>query len=213
MNRQTKTVALTLFLILAALSAASILTSLVPAKGASVPLILSWVLLLLAVFVTASIMWPEVKGAPWVPTSGRLVSRVLEMANLKQGEVLYDLGSGDGRIIIAAARDFGATAVGVEIEPFRAFWSRFKISQLHLSGKAKIVRRNFFDVDLKDADVVVLYLLQATNNKLQLKLERELKPSSRVVSVVWQFAGWELIRRDEKEMIFVYKPRTADSAN
>ena len=90
------------------------------------------------------------------------------------------------------------------------FYSRLKISRLHLQDKVKILRSNFFNIRLGEADVVVLYLLQQTNNKLQYKLESELKPSCRVVSVVWKFEGWEIIRADEEEMIFVYKPHSRD---
>lgn len=211
MNRQSKTVALTLLLIIAAVSAATYFTFTMPTSSWNAPLIISWTFLVVALIATVSIMWPEFTGAPWVPTSGKLVKKVLEMAELKKGEVLYDLGSGDGRFVIAAARDFGATAKGIEIDPFRVLWSRLRIFVLHLGRNARILRSNFFNIDLRDADVVIMYLLQETNNKLQSKLESELRPGSRVVSVVWQFAGWELIRRDEKEMIFVYKPRTLRS--
>ncbi len=208
MNRQSKTVLATLVLIIAGLSAAVILTLSVPTNS-SMALILSWIVLLVAVITTVSVMLPEVKGAPWVPTSSKIVNKVLAIAELKPGEVLYDLGSGDGRIVIAAARDFGVRAVGIEIDPFRVFYSRLRISLLHLQDKARIVRANFFDIQLGEADVVVLYLLQQTNNKLQRKLERELiKPNYRVVSVVWKFEGWEVIRCDDKEMIYVYKPRS-----
>jgi SAM-dependent methyltransferase len=191
------------------LSATTILTLSLSTQGLTAPLIVSGAALLVAVVAYASILVPEVKGAPWVPTSRKLVGKILAMAELKPGELLYDLGSGDGRIVITAARDFGARAAGIEIDPFRILYSRLRISQLRLKDKARIVRGNFFNIDLRDADVVVLYLEQETNNKLQRKLERELtKPNCRVVSFVWKFEGWEVIKADEEEMIYVYRPRS-----
>ena len=144
-----------------------------------------------------------------MPTSTSLVKKILVMSEIKPGETLYDLGSGDGRLVIAAAKDFGAIAIGIEIDPFRVLYSRLKISRLRLDDKAKIVRRNFFDVDLRDADVVVVFLLKETMNNLQSKLERELAPNSRVVSELFQFDGLEVVNSDDIAKIYVYRPRAA----
>ena len=173
LNYQSKTVAEILILLFVVMSATIFLTLSMPTKSLNAPLIISGATLIVALVATASILVPAVKGAPWVPTSRKLVNKVLTMAELKPYELLYDLGSGDGRMVITAARDFGAKAVGIEIDPFRIFYSRLKISQLHLKDKVRIVRGNFFDINLGEADVVVLYLEQHTNNKLQVKLERE----------------------------------------
>jgi len=206
---QSKTVAEIVVLLVVVLSATTILTLSMPTKSLNAPLIFSGAALFVAVVISVSILAPEVKGAPWVPTSRKLVAKALTMAELKSGELVYDLGSGDGRIVIAATKDFGARAIGIEIDPFRVLYSRMKISQLHLQDRAKIVKGNFFNINFGDADVVVLYLLQQTNNRLQGKLEKELtKPNCRVVSVVWKFEGWDVIRADEEEMIYVYKPRS-----
>jgi SAM-dependent methyltransferase len=164
--------------------------------------------LIASTVIVSSIMLPQFTGAPWVPMSRGLMREILQMAELKPGELLYDLGSGDGRLVIAAARDLGARAIGIEIDPFRVLYSRLKIRQYHLQGRARIIERNFFNVDLKDADVVVTFLLQKTNDKLQQKLESEMtKPSCRVVSLVFQFKGWEELRVDKEQMIYVYRPR------
>jgi len=198
-----------LFYSVVGLGGATFLVLLGSARISTILLIPLVVTLLVAVVATSSIMLPEFTGAPWVPTSRELVSKILSMSELKPTELLYDLGSGDGRIVVAAAKDFGARSVGIEIDPFRVLYSRLKIFQLRLKN-AKIVRSNFFDVDLRDADVVVLFLLQDTNDKLQRKLERELsKPNCRVVSLVFHFKGWEVIRADEEEMIYIYKPHPA----
>jgi SAM-dependent methyltransferase len=173
-----------------------------------------WILILLvltlvsAAVAVSSIMLPQFTGAPWVPMSRKLVNEILMLADIKPGELLYDLGSGDGRLVIAAAKDFGARAIGIEIDPFRVFYSRLKIWQYHLGDLAKTVEKNFFGVDLRQADVVVTYLLQETNDRLQEKLETELtKPNCRVVSLVFQFKGWEEIRVHKELQIYVYRPR------
>jgi len=197
------------FFLVEGLGIAAIVALTLTIKSWSVPLILATLALLVALVTTASIMLPEFTGGPWVPVSRNLVGKILAMSELKPGELLYDLGSGDGRIVIAAARDFGARAVGIEIDPFRVLYSHLKILQLRLKDKARIVRGSFFNIDFRDADVVVLYLLPETNDKLQLKLEKELaKPNCRVVSVRFRLEGWEVIKADEKVRIYVYRPRS-----
>ncbi len=193
-------------LLVVVLSGTTILTLSVATTNLTIPVIISGAALVVAMIAAVSIMGPSVTGAPWVPTSRKLVTKVLEMAKLKPNELLYDLGSGDGRIVITAARDFGVRTVGIEIDPFRALYSRLKISQLHLKDKARIVRGSFYKIDLRNADVVILYLEQQTNNRLRSKLERELtKPDCRVVSVIFEFEGWQVINQDAEELIHVYK--------
>jgi predicted RNA methylase len=143
-------------------------------------------------------------GAPWSPTADKTVNKMLSMAGVKPGEVLYDLGSGDGRIIIAAAKKFQAKSVGVELNPLWFIWTTLKITVLGLRGKTKVVWTNFFSVDLSKADVVTLYLLQKTNCKLEPKLKEELKPGSRVVSHVYTFDDWNPVKADTKSQIYLY---------
>lgn len=211
-NRPSLVLPMILFYLVIILSGVFIVILLSSAEIYGLPLFISGAALLAALIAVSSVMLPEFSGAPWVPTHKEIVNKILEMSRLKPNEILYDLGSGDGRLVIAAARDFGANAVGVEIDPFRVIYSRFKIFQLGLAGKARIIRGNFFHVELQTADVVVLFLLQRTNDKLRRKLEQELlRPDCRVVSLVFQFQGWELLDADEEEMIYVYRPRRAMS--
>lgn len=211
-NRPSLVLPMILFYLVIILSGVFIVILLSSAEIYGLPLFISGAALLAALIAVSSVMLPEFSGAPWVPTHKEIVNKILEMSRLKPNEILYDLGSGDGRLVIAAVRDFGANAVGVEIDPFRVIYSRFKIFQLGLAGKARIIRGNFFHVELQTADVVVLFLLQRTNDKLRRKLEQELlRPDCRVVSLVFQFQGWELLDADEEEMIYVYRPRRAMS--
>lgn len=129
-------------------------------------------------------------GAPYVPLEPEVVERIMKMIKIKEGDVFYDLGSGDGRLVIAAAQR-GAMAYGVEFDFFRVWYSRWCIFLLGLSSRAKIIKSNFFEIDLSQADVVTAYLLQETNDKLLPKLERELKVGTRVVGVAFNFLKWK----------------------
>ena len=131
-------------------------------------------------------------GAPFVPLEPDVVERIMKMANVKKGDIFYDLGSGDGRLVIAAAQR-GAKAYGVEVDFFRVWYSRFCIFLFGLTGRASIIKSDFFKVDLSKADVVTAYLLQETNDKLFPKLEKEIKNGARVVGVAFNFPEWKPI--------------------
>ncbi len=154
--------------------------------------------------VSVSLLLSSLMGAPFIPTSGRKVKRMLELAKLKKGEKLYDLGAGDGRFVIAAAKQ-GVQAVGVEINPFQVWWCNLHIALLGLGKNAKVVRGNIFTYDVSDADVVICYLLPETNKRLQPILEKMLKPGTRVLTHVFRFHGWKLTDTDKKAYLYVYK--------
>ncbi|HUI01346.1 MAG TPA: hypothetical protein VLX56_06925 [Nitrososphaerales archaeon] len=158
------------------------------------------------VFVCVSFVLPFLTGAPWVPSSNEMVRKMLMLANVKPGEEVYDLGSGDGRVVILSAKEFGARSTGIEIDVFRALYSKLLIRLLGLQGKARVIWSSFYKVDLSRADVVTVYLLPETNNKLTPKLEEELRPTSRVVSHAFRF-DWPLLASDEAARIYVYNPR------
>jgi predicted RNA methylase len=129
---------------------------------------------------------------------------MLKLAEVKPGDTVYDLGSGDGRVIIDAARLFGANAVGIEIDFLRFLWTKVKIIYLGLSGKVNILHGNFFNIDISSADVVTIYLLQETNIKLTYKFISELRPGTRIVSNTFTLPGLRIISSDEKDKIYVY---------
>lgn len=140
-------------------------------------------------------------GAPFVGMDPDVVPRVMTIAEVKKGDKFYELGSGDGRLVITAAMR-GANAVGVEIDSIRVWYSRLWIKLLRLSSHAKILHQNIFDVDLSDADVVCLYLLPETNEKILSKLKKELRPGTRVVSVAFTFPGWKPEKVDPRGTIY-----------
>jgi ubiquinone/menaquinone biosynthesis C-methylase UbiE len=132
--------------------------------------------------------------APYLPSPQVVVERMLEASQIKPGETLYDLGSGDGRIVITAAQMFKANAVGVELSEVLCKSTLKKIAALNLESQVKIVHGNALKVDLSPADVVTLYLLTSSNARLRPILERDLKPGARVVSLNFGMPGWKAAR-------------------
>lgn len=126
------------------------------------------------------------------------------MSGAGPSDVVYDLGSGDGRIVVEAAKTYHARAVGVEADPLRVLFSRLAIALRHLNGQAKVVWGNFFHVDLSEATIVTLFLSQDTNRRLMPKLMAELRPGTRVVSHVWTFEGWTPSSRDAEAELSLY---------
>ena len=159
---------------------------------------------LLAVGLGLSVLWPRLRGAPWLPMRKRAVHKLLALAEVGPDDRVYDLGCGDGRLIIAAARRYGARAVGVEIHPLRVLWCRALIALLGLRDRVRVVWGDLFSQDLSDASVVICYLLQRTNNKLETKFRQELAPGARVISKRFTFPGLHLVRQDEKEKLYLY---------
>jgi SAM-dependent methyltransferase len=167
---------------------------------------LFYLLLFLSIVWFLSVMGPILFGAPWLPMPVKSARRMLQLAAVRPGETVFDLGSGDGRMLIVAAREFGAQAVGVEIEPMRAFASRLILRLFKAHPAAHVVRANLFDVDLSQADVVTLYLLANTNARLVPKLRRELKPGARVVTLAFPLPGWEPAVRDGNICVYRQGP-------
>ena len=147
-------------------------------------------LLLPAFAALAYILWPRFRGAPWAPTSRRTVHKMLALAGVRPGDVVYDLGSGDGRILIMATRRFGARAVGIEIDPLFYLWTQLKITVLGQRRRVRLIRGDLFDQDLSQADVG--------------KLARELRPGTRVVSRRFQLPGWSPVRHASEARLYMY---------
>jgi ribosomal protein L11 methylase PrmA len=162
-------------------------------------------LLVAAIIQLISMSWTHLRGAPWLPTPIHKVRKMLALADLKPDELLYDLGCGDGRVLVIAARRFGARAVGIELDPLRYLWCRMLIAVFGLRDRVQIIFGDFFSQDLSQADVVTCYLLQGTNDRLQSKLQRELKPEARVVSHAFVFSALTNTGSDSRADIYVYR--------
>jgi len=132
--------------------------------------------------------------APYVPTPPQVIQRMLRLAELRAGEVFFDLGSGDGRTVIMAAKEFGARTVGVELREDLAKKALSTIYEQSLQDRITIVNGDMFNVDLTSADVIFLYLTTSANEKIRPKLDSELKRGVRIVSHDYEIVGWKPIK-------------------
>jgi precorrin-6B methylase 2 len=177
--------------------------------------LLVWAIIIFALAFGVFVIWSAAVGAGWEPTSRKKIRRMLEMSGAGPSDVVYDLGSGDGRIIVEAAKTYRARAVGVEADPLRVLISRLAVASQHLKGQVRVVWGNFFHVDLSEATIVTLFLSQGTNRRLESKLIAELRPGTRVVSHVWTFDGWTpaLTDPDHDLSLYVIQGSPGDAAN
>ncbi len=128
---------------------------------------------------------------PFVPVPEDVIPVMLSLAGLKPGELLVDMGSGDGRILFAAAKDFGALAIGVEVNRELVRETREVARGLGLGGKVKVLNKKFVEVSLRKADVVAMYLSSHAMGSLKGKLRRELKEGAKVVTFDFEIFGWK----------------------
>ena len=132
--------------------------------------------------------------APFVPSPNSVIEYMLKLADLKAGEVLFDMGSGDGRTVIMAAKIFGARGVGIELREDLAKKAMGNIHENNLEDRVTIVNGDMFNVNLTEADVVYLYLTTSANEKIRPKLDSDLKKGARVVSHDYEIIGWKAER-------------------
>jgi tRNA A58 N-methylase Trm61 len=132
--------------------------------------------------------------APFVPSPVPVIQYMLKLADLKPGEVLFDLGAGDGRTVMMAAKSFGARAVGVELREDLAKKALSTIHNNGLADRVTIVNGDMFTVNLTSADVIFLYLTTSANEKIKPKLETELKKGVRIVSHDYEIVGWKPVK-------------------
>lgn len=143
------------------------------------------------------------KIVPFVPTPQQVVDKMIEVAGVKKGDVVYDMGSGDGRIVIAAAKK-GARAIGFEIDGDLVKESRANIRKNGVQDLAEIRHQDILTVDFSPATVVTMYLLPDVNLKLKPKLQKQLKPGSRVVSHAFDMGDWKPDRVEQVDGRTVY---------
>ncbi|MBI2019589.1 SAM-dependent methyltransferase [Candidatus Daviesbacteria bacterium] len=134
--------------------------------------------------------WFAGTDAPYVPTKMDQIRQILKLACTKRGRKFYELGSGDGRVVFAAAR-LGASAVGIEQSLLRVLYSRFKSASRIGSGNVKFIHGNIFSKKYNDADVVYIYLLHKGVARLEEKLKKELKKGTVVITQTYHFPNWK----------------------
>jgi predicted O-methyltransferase YrrM len=150
--------------------------------------------------------------APYVVAPERAVDKMLEMANPKPGETLYDLGCGDGRILITAAQRYNVKAVGIEIAEHQARIAAENVKKAGLQDRVKVIHGDFMRTDLSAANIITLYLAPIANDTLRPNLERYLRPHTRVVSYDYPIPGWKPMDTAERQghhrdthMIYLYE--------
>ncbi len=160
----------------------------------------------LLIFILA-LLWilvPAFYGLPSKPTKVDRIRKALKLVNLQPDEVLYDLGAGDGRVLLIAVKEFGAKAVGIEVGPIQCVLIWLRVTASRLSNRITIHWGNFFKSDLSEADVVYLYATSTEVLKLAPYLEKKMRRGSRLVSISADFPEWEPSAFDGESLIFVY---------
>jgi hypothetical protein len=172
----------------------------------SIIILLSFVFfVLLFLIILLWILVPALYGLPPVPTKPARIQKALKLANLQSDETLYDLGAGDGRVLMIAAREFGAKAVGVEVGPIQCVLIWLRTVASGFGNKIEVKWENFYKVNLKEADVVFVYATSKEVMKLAPHLETQMKKGARLVSISADFPEWEPQEFDDRNLIFVYE--------
>jgi len=138
----------------------------------------------------------EGKIVPYVPTPQAVVDRMLELAEVKKGDVVYDLGSGDGRIVVTAAKKYGVKAIGFEIDPQRIKESHENIKKAGVENLVEIRQQDIRTVDLSQASVLTMYLLPEVNLMIRPNIWKQMKPGSRVVSHDFDMGDWKPLKTE-----------------
>lgn len=134
---------------------------------------------------------PVKRDVPYVPTRQKVVDAMLKLAKVTKNDVVYDLGCGDGRIVITAAKEYGATGVGIDIDPKRIEEANENAREAGVTDKVKFINADLFEADFSKASVVMLYLLTSVNLQLRPQLLEQLKPGTRIVSHSFGMGDWE----------------------
>jgi SAM-dependent methyltransferase len=147
---------------------------------------------MMSLLLLVLLLWPQAPKPDvlFVATPPEVVDAMLELAEVRSTDVVYDLGSGDGRILIAAAKKYGARGVGIEIDPELIQQATANAKREGVADKIRFINQDLFTADISEATVVTLYLLETLNEKLRPKLLRELKPGARVVSHRFRMGDW-----------------------
>ena len=149
----------------------------------------------------------EIRRTPdviYVPTPQEVVEGMLKLARVGKDDVVYDLGCGDGRIVVTAARQFGARAVGIDIDPVRIREATENIRVAGVGERAKLIEGDLFATDIGEATVVTIYLLSRLNLKLRPKLLKELRPGTRIVSHAFDMDDWKPQRTESVGSSTIY---------
>ena len=162
------------------------------------------ILAIIFLLIVLSMVWPpDSPWAPWWRTNKKVARAICKLAKVGEKDLVYDLGSGDGTALIVAAKEFGAKGVGIEIDPLRALISRIRLRGNGISNRIQIKRKNFFDEDISEASVIIVYLIPRVLNKLVPKFKKELKKGTRIVSFRYEI-NLPLVKYDKENKLRMY---------
>jgi SAM-dependent methyltransferase len=164
----------------------------------------SAVLLIGAGFATYFVFGSFLAGAGYQPAPDRVIRRMLEFARVTPEDRVYDLGAGTGGLLFRAVEEYGASGVGVEVEPLRYLYLRYRRRRSRARSRVQILRQNLFEVDLSSANVILAFLWPGAMRRLRQKFSAELRPGTRVVSYYHRIAGWVPVEKDEHLRVYYY---------
>jgi len=153
--------------------------------------------------LVAWFFWTELKGAGWQPAPHRTIESAFKLARVGKDDIFYDLGAGDGRVIIAAAKA-GARAVGIELDPMRYLICKLRSASIK---NARAIFGNICNIPLNDATVVFVYLRDWSTERLKEKFMRELQSGTRIITYHWPIENWKPIAQDKENDVYVYEIR------
>ena len=175
--------------------------------------ILYILVLIFFILLAAMVIVPVFFGAPWHPLSDKNINRIIKFADLQPGETFYDLGSGDGRVLIAASSNQCLRGVGVEIDPIKVWLSRYFIIAAKLADKIRIHRGNMFDFDVSEADVIYLYLTHQALDRLFPEILDRMKPSARIICYRFCIRNLEPTKMNKDKNLFWYQVNKGRTVN
>ena len=168
-------------------------------------MLLNFILIIAIIFLffLLSMIWPpDSPWAPWWRTNSKTAKAVCKLAGITNNDVVYDLGCGDGEVLIQAAKT-GAKGVGIEIDVSRAFIAKCRLLKNKLQNRVQIKRKNFFEEDLSQASVIIVYLVPKTLEKLLPKFRKELKKGTKIVSFRYKI-NLPIKKEDKKNKLYLY---------
>lgn len=160
---------------------------------------LQLLLILIALLIITPLAIAGMSAAPWIPTRKKDVRRIIDLADIQPGQIVYDIGCGDARFLIEAAKIMDIKAIGIEISWVQVLHARIKIFFNRVSKKVKIKLKSLYREKLNNADLVFIFLLPKALPKIGEKLEKELKNRTKVITSAWPIPNWEkyLIKKDQ----------------
>lgn len=161
--------------------------------------------ILLLLFLLSMIWPPDSPWSPWWRTNNKTAHAICKTAKINEEDFIIDLGCGDGEVLLTAASKYKASGLGIEIDPFRAYYASLRIVLRGLSKKVEIKRANLFETNISKASVIVVYLVPKTLKRLEPIFKKQLRAGTRVVSYMYEIPYLPLKSKDTKNKVYVYE--------